>query len=163
MLVTSLSDKNNVSLSSITSYVSSLTKMIVVFLISFYQRFLSPLKGFSCAYRVYHDSPSCSAYVKQVFLEQDFKVAIAMANQRFDECEKANRLLQAQNEKVEDTTLDKPIKRRKLLKVLSFYPFSFPILAKSGSSGSCNGCGNSISSCFGSSNSDNNDRYDRSK
>lgn len=156
MLVTSLSDKNNVSLSSITSYVSSLTKMIVVFLISFYQRFLSPLKGFSCAYRVYHDSPSCSAYVKQVFLEQDFKVAIAMANQRFGECEEANRLLQAQNEKVEDTALDKPIKRRKLLQVLSFYPFSFPLLAKSGSKGSCNGCGSSF-------NSDNNDRYDRSK
>lgn len=139
--------------------------MIVVFLISFYQRFLSPLKGFSCAYRVYHDSPSCSAYVKQAFLEQDFKVAIAMANQRFDECEQANRLLQARNEKVEDTTLDKPIKRRKLLKVLSFYPFSFPLLAKSGSKGSCNGfanctsgCFDSSSSCFRSSNSDNNDR-----
>jgi len=127
--------------------------MIVVFLISFYQRFLSPLKGFSCAYRVYHDhhdSQSCSTYVKQVFLEQDLKVAITMANQRFDECEKANRLLQAQNEKVEDTTLDKPIKRRKLLQVLSFYPFSFAVLPESRSSGSCNSCGNSISSCFGS-------------
>lgn len=115
MLVTNLSDKNNISISSITSYASSLTKTIIVFLISFYQRFLSPLKGFSCAYRVYHDSPSCSAYVKQVFLEQDLRVAITMANQRFEECEQANRLLKAQNEKVEDATLDKPIKRRKLL------------------------------------------------
>lgn len=162
MLVTSLSNKNNASLPLVTSCLSSLTKIIAVFLISFYQRFLSPLKGFSCAYRVYHDSPSCSAYVKQVFLEQDFKVAIAMANQRFEECEQANRLLKAQNEKIEGTTLDKPIKRRKLIQVLSFYPFSFPILAKSGSKGSCNGCGRGISCCFGSSNSDNNDRYDRS-
>ncbi len=39
-------------------------------IISFYQRFVSPYKGFSCAAAVYYNSFSCSQAVKQIILER---------------------------------------------------------------------------------------------
>ncbi len=41
---------------------------IAVALISGYQEYISPRKGFSCAYRILHGDESCSHYIKRMFL-----------------------------------------------------------------------------------------------
>ncbi len=54
--------------------------------ISYYQKYLSPLKGYSCAHRILHRGESCSQYVKRTFGEQNFKTALSMTRERFNEC-----------------------------------------------------------------------------
>ncbi len=69
---------------------------IAVALISGYQQYISPRKGFSCAYRILHGDESCSHYIKRMFIEQDFSRAIAAAGQRFKACKEANQILKLQ-------------------------------------------------------------------
>lgn len=54
-----------------------------------YQRYISPYKGFCCAYRVKHGGMSCSEYVKQALLQHGIWRAIPIAKQRFGECKLA--------------------------------------------------------------------------
>lgn len=70
-------------------------RRVVVILISCYQKYLSPIKGFSCAYRVLHRGESCSCYTKRTILQQDLITAISMSQQRFRACASANRVLMA--------------------------------------------------------------------
>ena len=88
MVVSSASFGNKIQ-SDFQKFVSS----VVVALISLYQRYLSPLKGFSCAHRLLHKGESCSAYVKRVLLDQDLMTAISMSRQRFHDCYKASQVL----------------------------------------------------------------------
>ncbi|MGD1700865.1 membrane protein insertion efficiency factor YidD [Dapis sp. BLCC M229] len=66
---------------------------IAVALISGYQQYISPRKGFSCAHRILYGDESCSHYIKRMFIEQDFSGAITAANQRFKACKEANQIL----------------------------------------------------------------------
>ena len=60
-----------------------------------YQRFLSPYKGFRCAYRVLHGQESCSAYVKRMVSEVGCGDALRLAHVRFRECSAAYHVLMA--------------------------------------------------------------------
>lgn len=60
--------------------------------INFYQKWLSPHKGYSCAHRQVHGGLSCSEYVKQAFLHNDLKTSIELANQRFHACGQASKV-----------------------------------------------------------------------
>ena len=60
-----------------------------------YQRYLSPLKGFSCAHRVLHGSESCSQYVKRTILERGLSDAWPDSRQRFRDCRSAYLTLMA--------------------------------------------------------------------
>jgi putative component of membrane protein insertase Oxa1/YidC/SpoIIIJ protein YidD len=65
-------------------------------LIMAYQRWLSPLKGFSCAHRILHGGSSCSGYALQV-LESDGPLRLLpLMHRRFHDCAKANASLRAQ-------------------------------------------------------------------
>ena len=77
---------------------NNLIRKISVFGISFYQKHLSPYKGYCCAHRVLHGADSCSEYVKNVFYEQDLKKAIQLSQQRFLECGEAAEILAAQKQ-----------------------------------------------------------------
>jgi putative component of membrane protein insertase Oxa1/YidC/SpoIIIJ protein YidD len=92
---------------------------LVVLATSFYQRYLSPIKGFSCAYRVYYNTESCSSYVKRLFIEQDLQSAIVLANKRFQDCSHANRILMSKQENEEN--FQDLIGRRKALRLFSFF------------------------------------------
>ena len=48
-----------------------------------YQRHLSPLKGYSCAYRVHHQAESCSEYVKRILQDEGTHGAGAKVKARF--------------------------------------------------------------------------------
>lgn len=58
-------------------------------LITTYQKYLSPLKGFSCAHRVLHEGESCSQYVKQTILQRGLSDAWPDSRQRFRDCRSA--------------------------------------------------------------------------
>lgn len=59
-------------------------------LINGYQRYLSPRKGFSCAYRIYYqDSTGCSGYAKRAITENGLLRAIPLIRKRFADCKAA--------------------------------------------------------------------------
>ena len=78
-----------------SSHPSLLTRAAVLG-INGYQRYLSPYKGFSCAYRVHHREVSCSHYVKRVALEEGLLGARAKVRERFQACRDAHLALRAQ-------------------------------------------------------------------
>lgn len=55
----------------------------------FYQRFVSPRKGFSCAHRVLHDGAGCSGYAKAAIKEHGLVSAVPLIRQRFKDCTSA--------------------------------------------------------------------------
>ncbi|KIT18146.1 membrane protein insertion efficiency factor YidD [Jannaschia aquimarina] len=54
-----------------------------------YQRWLSPRKGWRCAYSVAHGGTGCSGYVKHAIREHGLWRAIPLARVRFRECKQA--------------------------------------------------------------------------
>ncbi|MEH2260005.1 membrane protein insertion efficiency factor YidD [Nostoc sp.] len=58
-------------LNFITINLESTISHIIAILISQYQKYLSPLKGYSCPHRLLYGNESCSQYVKRTILEQD--------------------------------------------------------------------------------------------
>lgn len=70
------------------------TRRTASHLITFYQKRLSPYKGFSCAHRVLHRGESCSQYIKRIILEHGLLRARPLIRQRFRACKAANQVLQ---------------------------------------------------------------------
>lgn len=119
MLYQSFMNGLSILTQGINSLFSSYIRWIPVLAIWFYQRFLSPVKGFSCAYRVYHNAESCSCYVKRIFIEQDLQTAITLSNKRFRDCSQANQVLMSTQEYREN--IQNLIGRRKALRLFSFF------------------------------------------
>ena len=63
---------------------------VIVHLIRFYQKYLSPRKGFSCAYSKLYKSSSCSEYFRQTVKTQGLQKAIPLFQKRLRECKLAN-------------------------------------------------------------------------
>ena len=59
--------------------------------IAFYRRYLSPLKGFSCANRVYGDGESCSSYGYRMIARHGVHVGVALARRRMHMCAQLQR------------------------------------------------------------------------
>jgi len=64
-------------------------------LITFYQKKISPRKGFSCAHRILHGGESCSQYIKRTIWEQGWGQALPLIRSRFQACKTANQTLRA--------------------------------------------------------------------
>ena len=60
-------------------------------LVRFYRRWLSPLKGFSCAHNHVHRTGTCSTYGLEVFRSHGFFEGKRLLNERFAECGAAAR------------------------------------------------------------------------
>lgn len=67
-----------------------LTRQTASHLITFYQKRLSPYKGFACAHRVLHGGESCSQYTKRLILERGLFGARPFVRRRFQACKAAN-------------------------------------------------------------------------
>jgi putative component of membrane protein insertase Oxa1/YidC/SpoIIIJ protein YidD len=61
----------------------------LVFGVNFYQRFISPYKGYVCSHRVLHGKASCSQYVKEVLLQNNILTAVKLSKRRFSDCQSA--------------------------------------------------------------------------
>lgn len=64
-----------------------------IFLITVYQKYISPYKGFRCAYGCYHKTLSCSAIIKNIITEQGLLAGWPLIKQQFKQCQTAYSLL----------------------------------------------------------------------
>lgn len=81
-------------------------KDFLIYLISLYQRWISPHKGFRCAHAALHDGPSCSQAVKSILSECGPLRGWPLIRERLAECRFAYRELQ-------DEDPDSPRRRRR--------------------------------------------------
>ena len=95
----------NISIFHILELVDKLTQTLrierifsrfILLLVRGYQLYLSPYKGFSCAYRKLHNGQSCSSYFYSCVSSYGLSTASIMLRQRFHECTQASHILQAQ-------------------------------------------------------------------
>ena len=61
-----------------------------------YQLWLSPRKGYGCAYRLAHGGPGCSGYAKAVIAERGFLSALPAIRLRLRDCHEAVLLLRSE-------------------------------------------------------------------
>ena len=58
-----------------------------------YQRYLSPIKGYSCAYRLVHGGTGCSGFAKAEIAEHGLILALPAIRRRLKDCQAAARKL----------------------------------------------------------------------
>jgi putative component of membrane protein insertase Oxa1/YidC/SpoIIIJ protein YidD len=68
----------------------------VIHSIRWYQRYLSPQKGFSCAYSRLYGAESCSEYFRQMVKTYGLSKATSLFEQRLRDCKQANIILKEQ-------------------------------------------------------------------
>jgi putative component of membrane protein insertase Oxa1/YidC/SpoIIIJ protein YidD len=73
--------------------------------ITMYQRHISPLKGFRCAYGTESGAKSCSAFGKHVFQRYDVATAAALLRRRFAACKSAYQRLREQHARKRSTAI----------------------------------------------------------
>jgi putative component of membrane protein insertase Oxa1/YidC/SpoIIIJ protein YidD len=77
-----------------TNYtVDAVIRQIATNSISGYQKYISPRKGFSCAFRLLYKGESCSEYVKKAIAQEGLVAAINKSRDRFQACREANQIL----------------------------------------------------------------------
>jgi putative component of membrane protein insertase Oxa1/YidC/SpoIIIJ protein YidD len=62
---------------------------VALSLIGGYQRWLSPRKGYACAYRLAHGGTGCSGFAKAAIAETGLFAALPAIRQRFRDCKTA--------------------------------------------------------------------------
>lgn len=67
-------------------------KTILLFIIHFYQNYISAKKGYHCAYHQHHDGLSCSAHAKNVLENQPLTTALSLIYQRRKDCSQVAKL-----------------------------------------------------------------------
>lgn len=72
-------------------------KIICLLLISFYQRVLSPVKGFNCAHHRLHHGDTCSNAIKKIIIDSPLRDILCLSRARFKECKRASITLAQQN------------------------------------------------------------------
>lgn len=68
--------------------------------IRFYQKFLSPLKGFRCAFGVYHGGDSCSEVIRKEIMNQGIFRTFPIAKEQFAKCKEAKYQLDHRREEL---------------------------------------------------------------
>ena len=71
---------------------------LILLLIDFYKRFISPHKGFSCAYRRYHGGDSCSSAVRKIIQTDGCYRGARKIKQQFRLCKVAAQALNEQRQ-----------------------------------------------------------------
>lgn len=85
----------------VLSFISS--QYLAVGTIELYQSYISPNKGWVCAYgKVYPDEPSCSEYGKQQIINRGLLQGVYLLWQRFDDCEVAYRLHKSHSQYIQE-------------------------------------------------------------
>ena len=77
-------------------FAGSALRWIAIAVISAYQKYLSPRKGYRCAHRVLYDGDPCSEYVKKAIANQSLAEAVQSSRRRFRACAEANRILKSE-------------------------------------------------------------------
>jgi len=85
-------------------------KTIAIWGINLYQKYLSPYKGYRCAYGVYHQNGTCSSIIKSHIQEHGLIKAYPMIRGQFDACKVAYAALQARSEEEQNESCWKSAK-----------------------------------------------------
>ena len=67
----------------------NLSSQVGLFLIHLYQKYLSPIKGYSCAYAFHTGSYSCSAFGVKAIEKKGLFIGSKLINRRFKKCAKS--------------------------------------------------------------------------
>jgi putative component of membrane protein insertase Oxa1/YidC/SpoIIIJ protein YidD len=70
--------------------------LVAVSAIEYYQKYISPHKGFRCAHGALYNGPSCSAYSKAKFMNEGILIGAISTIQRLNHCREANKILRQQ-------------------------------------------------------------------
>lgn len=81
-------------------------------LIGLYQAYLSPMKGYRCAYRVHTGRHSCSQYAKRLVLKRGVSVLPAGLRRQFERCRAALHAIQQSAESAEHEAEERKRKRQ---------------------------------------------------
>lgn len=87
----------NIALMDVNVAGDLLTKKMCVTSINGYQKYISPHKGFACAYRVLHDGNSCSQAGKELIQEFGVIKAIPLIRKQFQDCKSASLVLKSRS------------------------------------------------------------------
>jgi len=74
----------------LSHYFDKGSRFVSIQLIEIYQKYISPNKGFSCAYRIYQRGESCSQYAKRQIRKQGLLKALPLIRSRFQDCKVAS-------------------------------------------------------------------------
>ena len=66
--------------------------------INLYQKYISPHKGYCCAYKVHHNDVSCSQFAKLTIKDIGLLKSISKILNRFKECKDSNNYIQNEYE-----------------------------------------------------------------
>lgn len=80
-------------------------RRLLILFITYYQRYLSPYKGFRCAYAVRYGGASCSSKVKEIIVANQISQGICLIRQQFRGCKQAFEWLQ-EHSKARDNLWD---------------------------------------------------------
>ena len=116
-----------------------------LFAIYGYQRFLSPRKGFACAYRVQHGGTGCSGYAKFAIRDHGLLRAIPLIRARFAACKRAALALSKQHNEV-DTDKKQHKKRKSFTRSACFYEGCLMAACAGGGSPAASGSDNAADS-----------------
>ena len=78
--------------------ISILPRQVAIWSINGYQRYISPYKGFHCAYAQVYGGLSCSVYGKRVIQQYGLRYGFKLLNHRFHACREAMLILKIQAE-----------------------------------------------------------------
>lgn len=85
-------------------FLDSSLRLVTITVIVFYQRYLSPRKGYSCAHRRLRGGDSCSEYVKKTLGDKSLFETTLLTRRRFRECNAAYIYLKNRSFEPEDLT-----------------------------------------------------------
>ena len=77
-------------------------KSFVIFIINLYQKYISPYKGYKCAYGVYHQNGTCSTIIKSHIQKYGVIKAYPMVMGQFDACKIAYLYIQEESNNKEN-------------------------------------------------------------
>jgi putative component of membrane protein insertase Oxa1/YidC/SpoIIIJ protein YidD len=60
--------------------------LLVIYFVQIYQKYLSPRKGFSCAYSKLYRDDSCSEYFRKIVKSKGLNKSIPLFQERLREC-----------------------------------------------------------------------------
>tara|TARA_Y100001960_G_scaffold328546_1_gene417599 strand:+ start:24010 stop:24465 length:456 start_codon:yes stop_codon:yes gene_type:complete len=99
-----------------TTTLTNIFRTIPLLLIRFYQKFISPHKGFRCASNVLHKNGSCSGIIFNIIKEQPISQWKSNIKNQFNCCKEANLTLKSQcnhqNDKKEQENDNKNKKKK---------------------------------------------------
>lgn len=72
-------------------------RILLLKVIGVYQKYISPLKGFSCAYGVLHKQGSCSSRIYSIIQNEPGAALLPEISAQFRACKQAHRVLSSEN------------------------------------------------------------------